>query len=102
MHQRIPPRFDWSAFGFIALLLCCSTFGQSAKSSANAPLMSLLPRFTAPDVPKLGPAETEVATPRWSTNLTAPPASLPGKGLAQHPMLYIGEGYNKIFLINEG
>ena len=27
---------------------------------------------------------------------------LPGKGLAQHPMLYIGEGCNKMFLVNEG
>jgi hypothetical protein len=28
--------------------------------------------------------------------------SLPGKGIAQHPMLYIGEGCNKIFLVNNG
>jgi len=29
-------------------------------------------------------------------------AAMPGNGLAQHPMLYIGEGCNKMFLINEG
>jgi hypothetical protein len=27
---------------------------------------------------------------------------LPGRGLAQHPMLYSGEGHNTIFLINRG
>ena len=32
----------------------------------------------------------------------APPEGLPGKGMAQHPMLYIGEGYNKMFLVNHG
>lgn len=64
--------------------------------------MNLLDHFTAADVPALGPAETEVAPPRWLTDVTAPPANLPGKGLAQHPMLYVGEGYNKMFLIDQG
>ena len=31
-----------------------------------------------------------------------PPADLPGNGLAQHPMLYVGENYNKMFLVNDG
>jgi hypothetical protein len=30
------------------------------------------------------------------------PPGLPGKGMAQHPMLYVGEGYNKILLVNKG
>ena len=30
------------------------------------------------------------------------PPGLPGKGLAQHPMLYIGENCNKMFLVNKG
>lgn len=74
----------------------------AAAPSSAAPLMGILDRFTAPDVPALGPAETEVAVPPWMANALAPPANVPGKGLAQHPMLYIGEGYNKMFLINEG
>jgi outer membrane protein assembly factor BamB len=61
--------------------------------------MSLLDRFTAPDVPALGPAEAEVAPRKWDKPI---PSGLPGNGLAQHPMLYIGEGYNKMFLINHG
>ena len=61
--------------------------------------MALMNRFTAADVPALGPAETEVAPRVWNQPI---PAGLPGNGIAQHPMLYIGEGYNKIFLVNDG
>jgi outer membrane protein assembly factor BamB len=62
--------------------------------------MALLNGFTAADVPAIGPGETEVPARKSATNATPP--GLPGKGLAQHPMLYIGEGYNKMFLINDG
>ena len=61
--------------------------------------MALMSRFTAADVPALGPAETEVAPRVWDQPI---PAGLPGNGIAQHPMLYIGEGYNKILLVNDG
>jgi len=30
------------------------------------------------------------------------PANLPGNGLAQHPMLYVGVNWDKMFLINKG
>jgi hypothetical protein len=62
--------------------------------------MAQLSRFTAPEVPAMGPAETESPTGKW-TNAPAP-ASLPGNGLAQHPMLYVGENYTKMFLVNDG
>jgi hypothetical protein len=96
---------NFVATNLILFTICTVTFGQgapAAKPSSATPLMALLNRFTAPDVPALGPAEIEVAPGRWMTNAPAPPANLPGKGLAQHPMLYIGEGYNKMFLINDG
>ena len=70
------------------------------QQSSNAPLMALLDRFTAPDVPPLGPAEIAVEPRKPSTRPA--PSNLPGNGLAQHPMLYIGEGYNKMFLVNAG
>jgi len=60
----------------------------------------LLDKFTASDVPVLGPAETECA-PRKPIEIPNPPG-MPGKGLAEHPMLYIGEGYNKMFLVAGG
>ena len=73
---------------------------KSAKNAAATPCMAVLARFTAPDVPAMGPAETESPAGNW-TNSPAP-AGLPGNGLAQHPMLYIGEGYNTMFVVNEG
>jgi hypothetical protein len=65
---------------------------------APAPWISLLNRFTGAEVPSRGPAEVEVAPPFWTAVTT--PTGLPGKGLSQHPMLYIGERYNKMFLVH--
>jgi hypothetical protein len=73
--------------------------GASARPASGKPLMKILSLFTAPSVPQMGPAETEV-TPLKDANPVPP--GLPGKGIAQHPMLYIGEGYNKMFLVNKG
>src|ERR1035438_6162738 len=56
-------------------------------------------RFIAPGVPALGPAESEVAPRKWDK--PAPPG-LPGNGMAQHPIIYVGEGYNKILLVDNG
>lgn len=72
------------------------------KSVSATPCMDILYRFTAPDVPKLGPAEIEVSPTKLMTNPPPTPPNLPGNGLAQHPMLYAGEGYNKMFVINNG
>lgn len=72
---------------------------SSAKSKPAQPLMKALARFTAPDVPAMGPGETEV--PQLKEGPPAP-EGLPGHGMAEHPMLYIGEGYNKIFVVNDG
>jgi len=91
----------------LAVLGCCGLmagcwFWQTRATAARskiAPLMKVLPRFTAPDVPAMGPGETEVP-PLKPGNPT--PTGLPGDGLAQHPMLYVGEGYNKILLVNNG
>ena len=86
------------AIGIAALLTGCHT--PTAKLSPATPCMAQLDRFTAPDVPAMGPAETESPMGKW-TNAVAP-AGLPGKGLAQHPMLYVGENYTKMFLVNDG
>jgi len=63
------------------------------------PLTEVLPLFTAPGVPPMAPAEAE-APRHW--NESPVPEGLPGKGIAQHPMLYIGESYNKMLLVNKG
>ena len=70
------------------------------SASSSTPCMSVLDKFTAPDVPDTGPAEIAVDPRKPSTRPT--PTGLPGSGLAQHPMLYIGEGYNRMFLVNGG
>jgi hypothetical protein len=79
------------------------TWGQQPTSNAEPasamPFVDVLPLFTAPDVPQMAPAEAE-APRNWKENPV--PAGLPGQGMEQHPMIYIGEGYNKIILVNKG
>ena len=75
----------------ITLFSFARAFGQNAPAARPAPLMRILSRFTAAGVPAQAPAESEVAPRRWDK---AAPPGLPGNGMAQHPMLYIGEGYN--------
>ena len=86
--------------GFVFLpSLFIGQAAESAKISSNAPLTKLLARFESPFVPAMSPEEVEA--PNFRPGGT-PPGGLPGKGMAQHPMLYIGEGYNKMFLLNQG
>lgn len=91
-------------FAIITTLLglctvCPATAGQAAPNGNPFPLMAQLSRFTAPGVPAMGPAEIAVAPQTWDKPI---PAGLPGNGMAQHPMLYVGEGYNRILLVNDG
>jgi hypothetical protein len=72
---------------------------DTAPSSAP-PCMAQLPRFTAAEVPAMGPAETASPAGKWTNEVA--PAGLPGNGLAQHPMLYVGENFTKMFLVNDG
>jgi hypothetical protein len=74
---------------------CCAM-----KTSSATPCMAALPLFTAANVPAMGSAEAEAAIGGWTNAVI--PANLPGKGLAQHPMLVVGENYNRMELINDG
>lgn len=75
------------------------TVQQSDPGSAT-PLNNIIHLFITPDVPALGPAETKVDP--LKTNLAPVPENLPGKGLTRHPMIYFGECYNIIFIVNKG
>ncbi len=77
-------------------VLGCTVFLWASTSGS---MKSVLARFTAADVPAMGPGETAVER-TWPdpTNVV----DRPGRGLAQHPMLYAGEGYNNILLVNDG
>jgi hypothetical protein len=93
--------------GTVAILaltvLTAALWSWSAEPKAGSvgklPMLALLSRFTAPDVPVLGPGE--VALERsWPDPVTA--VERPGGGLTRHPMLYAGEGYNNLLLVNDG
>jgi hypothetical protein len=66
----------------------------------GAPLLAILDQFSAPDVPARGPKEAAPIPHTWALPAAVP--MWPGKGLGQHPMLYAGEGYNVLFVINHG
>ena len=105
MEKRLLHRFTVC----LSIFSVCVFFAQrgasaqqtaSASKSFNAkPLMKLLPLFTTPNVPQMAPTETE-APRNWKEKPV--PKGLPGRGLAQHPMLFLGEGYNKLMVINKG
>ena len=98
-RKMFPPVF--LSVGLVLFAVCSAASAQSASAAklSATPLMALLDRFTAAGVPALGPGEAEVPPRMWDQPV---PQNLPGKGLAQHPMLYIGEGYNKMFLVDKG
>jgi hypothetical protein len=106
MTNFIPPitpaRVLASSAAAAALGLSLLAAGCSTTSQKHAPALAVLPQFTAPDVPAVGPEELPIDPPNWVVSADDNSPSFPGKGLAQHPMLYIGEGCNKMFLIKDG
>ena len=70
-------------------------FGQGVKSTDahDEPLIKLLYRFEMPSVSATSPEEVE---PLNFHPGEPQPEGLPGNGIAQHPMLYIGEGYTRL------
>ena len=97
-HQLAP--LAVAALTLVLLTSGCATTSAQTASASATPLLDVLPLFTAADVPAFGPDEVAVDPPNWTVSPLD--TSLPGRGLAQHPMLYIGEGCNKIFLVNDG
>src|SRR2546421_9611322 len=90
-----------------SLSVCLLVLGliNVPASAQDAPLLKLLGQFTAADVPTSGPSEPGPTTRTWwdpATNPSTIVQNLPGKGIAQHPFLYAGEGYNTLFLVNGG
>jgi len=83
----------------VGFLATSGQTGRFAGHNGAKWFNKVLPLFTAPNVPNMGLSETEA--PRPKVVLPVPPG-LPGKGMAQHSMLYIGEGYNKMFLVDKG
>lgn len=86
-----------SAIGLITALTGCHT--PTTEPSSATPCMNALPLFTAADVPAFAPSEI-ACSEGYTNGITR--SGLPGNGLAQHPMLYVGENCNKMFLVNNG
>jgi hypothetical protein len=72
---------------------------KSTDISRKKPCMDVIGLFTRPDVPSMA-AEEEFAPLINSTE--KPLENLPGNGLAQHTMLYIGENCNSMSLVKDG
>ncbi len=89
---------------FAVLLLGCAdrVCGAGQPGSGSTPMLSILDQFTAPDVPAIGPSERPIDPPTWISLPAMETAKFPGNGAAQHPMLYIGEGCNTMFLVKDG
>src|ERR1700761_9441673 len=88
-----------SFLGLAATFTGCHTL-KASSSATSTPCMDVLGKFTAANVPVMGPDETESPAGRWTNGVTPP--NLPGNGLAQHPMLCVGENYDKMFLVKDG
>ncbi len=69
---------------------------------SSSPLLSRLSLFTDPSVPAFAPTEEEIDPPAWRVSSPDPSRQLPGRGLAQHSMLLVGEGCNRMYLVHEG
>jgi len=80
----------------LILLMLLATVSLSVRARENQmPLTDLLARF----------ARAEAAMPATNPPVlvtNGSPESLPGHGLAEHPMLYIGEWCKKLFVVADG
>ena len=98
----------------LAMLPCVSLAAPTSRGAGspdgkppNAPLMSLMDRFVAAE--KANPTPAPPPAQPLKPNAKPPPPTpvpvpdpLPGRGMAEHPMLYIGEWCKGLFVIHDG
>jgi len=102
LHKPAPaasPARLFTTVASLALLTALALLSLHAQSASDRPLLKQLPRFSAPGVPATAPEELPVGDLHAKNPM---PTDLPSAGASQRPMLYIGEGYNRIFLIDKG
>jgi hypothetical protein len=104
MHRsrrvHLVQRFATGIVSASLLSACAPSAGNGPASlSSAASTRSVLEQFTAPGVPAVGPSEKPVER-SWPQPANVP--TRPGHGLAEHPMLFAGEGHNEIYLVNDG
>lgn len=90
-------------FTLALLLFVCPVFlfaqKKTKKPASATPCMDVLNLFTAANVPAMAPEEEPASL---INSPEEPPANMPGNGLAQHPMLYVGENCNRMSLVKDG
>lgn len=78
----------------VALIAATTRIGAQTLSRS-----SILGLFTADNAPVLD-SDEHLVTRRWSAVSNKTVSA--GKGIAQYPMLYAGEGYDELLLVNGG
>jgi len=86
--------------GLLCVALSLFQTGVLRAKGEPAGMSAVLAQFEAADVPVKGPQEADPHPRNWPEPTTV--LALPGNGLSQHPMLYAGEGYNTLFVVNHG
>jgi hypothetical protein len=83
-------------------IACSRSLPPAAAPAPSGSMLAVLDRFTAPDVPPLGPGEPGPTPRSWPDPDPAKVPAWPGRAIGEHPMLYAGEGYNTLFLVRDG
>ena len=92
-------------FALLCLALLCAMALTACRAEmrvapTDVPCLEALKRFTGADALQLASSESESPMGKWTNGITRD--NLPGKGLGEHSMLYIGESYTKMFVVNSG
>ena len=102
--MKIPARMKKRSFRILGIA-AMTIFALSCSNNAEVKsLDELLPLFTSSDIPEVGPDEDlDIGGPfSWMDSTRVTPTEWPGEGLAQHPMLLVGEGFNRICVVSDG
>lgn len=84
------------------MMMGCGNQNKQIAQASDTPCMDVLHLFTAPDVPAVGKYEIPIPERTYTAEGTATPEEFPGEGINRYPMLYIGEGCNRMFLVKDG
>src|SRR5580658_11074182 len=91
--RKFPVTGLFSMLAAVLISGCAST-----TVNINQPMLPVLKQFE--HAPAKGPNEADMPVRRLPTNSVA--MNWPGRGLAQHPFLFYGEGNNVLYVVNHG
>ncbi len=97
-RTRLNPTLHTMCFLFVWLMLVAGCAAETPTNAAH-PELAVLKQFE--DAPVTGPNEASMPARALPGPTNAVP-QWPGGGLAQHPMLFYGEGNNVLYVVNQG